>query len=585
MKKFLITLFLLNIIMFPVIAQEEMPFKEEAKESEIIQSEINQNIFPKGEIINYKTYKIFAVDPKKISEKKDQLIIYTPLFGKSTNTDSKGFEAVVVNNRVIKLNQYNSYIPKDGYVISGHGEAKKFILNNIFEGADVDIDFQNAQLKVVTHPDNYIYEASYRIDKAKNILENSNKNEVDVYNMNFYINRAVEILETTKKLVQFEDYENAKKMAEDSMTYSDMALYSSLAYKPDEFKGIWVFPYQKNEKEVKQAFDIIERLNIENIFIETYYNGTTIYKSEIAKKYGLPEQNRYYQDFDPLQAWIDIAKRNNKKVYVTMAPFDMGNPAKSSIKNHIVSVYPKWQNQTHKKPSKKGNLTLDPANPEVKQYTLELIQEVAEKYDIAGINISGMSYPASISDNTKDSWGFTEFARNEFKNLNGIDPISLENSDEKWQQWEKYKEEKITNFVNEIIEFNENNLDLKITFNIYSDAKFASQNIAKWNLNKNIALLPVLNSPDNDFAADFLGEIKEKATGTKIYPIYLEPYLEEKPRRLFDQITIARKMDINGIILYDLDFLSKEYYDALRLCIFRTPSKKKQDHIYVKDKH
>ena len=582
MKKFLILLFFLFLITTSAMAKESQPFAEKDNQKQIIQTEIKENVFEKNEIVNYKTYKISAIDPQKSSKKNNQLIIYTPLYGKSTNTDTKGFEAVVINNRVIKLNQYNSYIPQNGYVISGHGKAKKFILNNLFEGADVDIDFEKANIKVVTRPDNYIYEAAYRIDKAKNILENSNENAVDVYNMNFYINRATTILETTKKLVQFEDYENASKMAKDSMTYSDMALYSSLAYKPDEFKGIWVFPYQKNEDEVEQAFDIIQRLNIENIFVEVYFNGTTAYPSEVAEKYGLIKQSHYYNGFDPLDAWIKIAQKYNKNVYVTFKPFDVGNPAKSSIKENIISVYSKWQNQTTKSPSKKGNLYLDPANPEVQKYILALMEEVSQKYDIAGINISRMSYP-SYSGKIKNSWGFTNFARNEFKNQTGFDPILLTENDSRIASWGNYKENKIAQFANKVIDWGKKQENFQILFEIYPDKKQISQNLSKWNLNENIVLVPVLNSPDNDFAADFFAEIQSNEPDTTIYPLYMEPYLEEKPRRLFDQITTARAMNINGIILYDLDYLNKEYYDALRLCIFREPSKKKQEHLYVKE--
>ncbi len=48
------------------------------------------------------------------------LIIYTPDFGPRTNTNPYGFEAVIENNRVISLNKYNSKIPENGFVISGH---------------------------------------------------------------------------------------------------------------------------------------------------------------------------------------------------------------------------------------------------------------------------------------------------------------------------------------------------------------------------------------------------------------------------------------------------------------------------------
>ena len=158
-------------------------------------------------MIDYKTFKISAVNPEKISKKDTGLIIYTSLFGKSTNSDKKCFEAIVINNKVTKLNQYNSYIPENGFVISGQGEAKKFILENLFEGADVDIDFDKSELKVTIYQDNFVHEATHRLEYAKNILTTANPEEVNTYNMNFYINRSETILTLAKKLVLFEDYE------------------------------------------------------------------------------------------------------------------------------------------------------------------------------------------------------------------------------------------------------------------------------------------------------------------------------------------------------------------------------------------
>ena len=98
MKKFLILLFLLVFAFSQAFAQEEQIKKE--------------NVFDKEEVVSVKTYPVSAVDPKKISKKTNGLIIYTKLYGNTTNTDTRGYEAVIINNKVVKLNQNNSYIPK-----------------------------------------------------------------------------------------------------------------------------------------------------------------------------------------------------------------------------------------------------------------------------------------------------------------------------------------------------------------------------------------------------------------------------------------------------------------------------------------
>lgn len=520
MKKFLITFLILSFSAFSAFANEEMPTLDEEQKA-ILKTEIQEDIFNKDKIIEYKTFKISSVDNPKIKKRNNKLIIYTPLFGKTTNTDLKGYEAVVVNNRVIKLNQSNSYIPENGYVISGYGEAKKFITQNFFEGVDVEIDFDNSEIKVASHQENYIYEANYRFEKTKKLMQKNDVNSPVYSDMNFYLTKADDILYRAKKLVEFEDYEEAQRMANNSIIYSDMALFSSIPYLENEFRGIWIFPYQKTAEEVEQAFNIISRLNIDNIFIEGYFNGNTIYKSDVQTKYNLPEQNRSYRGFDPLQAWIDIAKKHNKNVIVAFNAFDMGNPPKSTIKNNIVNVHKDWVS----KASTTNAYYLNPQNKEVNKYLLELINEVQNKYDILGISLKGLNLP--------------------------------DNSD-------------VSDFVNNAII---NQQDKFLSIEINHDMK----NISSLMLDENIILLPQLKSPDENFAKNFLTELKNNSNNAKIYPVYFEPFNDEEPRRLFDKINVSRNLNINGIILYDLDCLNKKYYDALRLSIFQTPVTKKQN--------
>jgi len=534
MKRILISLMILCGLAVSVNANENSYIPTDEEQINEIKNRINTRAktFAKDKVITYKTYKISNID--KAGNKENELNIYTKLFGKSTNTDTKGFEAVVVNNRVVKLNQYNSYIPENGYVVSGHGKAKKFITENLFEGSDVTIDFETNEFKVIIHPDNYLYEAIYRHDKMQALLESierakmetlivtKGEDTIDTNNMAFFVNRSDEILERAKKLIEFNDFETAKQMAKDSLLYSNKALYYSLAYDKDETKGIFVFPYQKTEEEVKEAFDLVKHLNIDTIFIEGYFDGLTVYKSEVNKKYGMPEQNHYYQDFDVISEWVKLAKENNKKVFITLNTFNIGNPPKSTLKNNIVKTKKKWIDKS----IKENGYFLNADKEEVQNYLLELIAELPTKYEISGINLKGL-----VNKTKKDS-------------------VDL--------------------FVNKVINLIETQSNVELAINIYPE----KTDITNWALNENIILMPILTSPDNDFAGDFISSTILDAKSAKIYPIYLAPYLEEKPYRLFDQITTARKLNIKGIVLYNIDYISKEYIEALKCSVFREATEK-----------
>lgn len=57
------------------------------------------------------------------------LIVYNPFFAETTKTNPFGQEYVIRNNKVVKISQGNSVIPKDGYVVSVHGTARDAFAN------------------------------------------------------------------------------------------------------------------------------------------------------------------------------------------------------------------------------------------------------------------------------------------------------------------------------------------------------------------------------------------------------------------------------------------------------------------------
>jgi len=65
-----------------------------------------------------------------------QTIIYTPYFGKKTQTNIYGREVIIRHNRVIGYTCGDSAIPKDGFVISIHGIGKE-VVNRIPLGTTV----------------------------------------------------------------------------------------------------------------------------------------------------------------------------------------------------------------------------------------------------------------------------------------------------------------------------------------------------------------------------------------------------------------------------------------------------------------
>jgi hypothetical protein len=83
--------------------------------------------------------KSFNVSGTNVVRGADQLIVYTPAHGAATGTNQWGVEVAVLSGRVSRIQAWQTgmSIPRDGYVLSGHGAAADFLLENAVVGGTV----------------------------------------------------------------------------------------------------------------------------------------------------------------------------------------------------------------------------------------------------------------------------------------------------------------------------------------------------------------------------------------------------------------------------------------------------------------
>ena len=100
----------------------------------------------------------------------NQLVVYTSGFGEYTNTNEFGKEAIVIEDKIFGFCGSNCYIPKNGFIISGHGSAKKWINEKLMEGATVKIYPNTMTLESTITPESYLYKAGQRINDVKKVI-------------------------------------------------------------------------------------------------------------------------------------------------------------------------------------------------------------------------------------------------------------------------------------------------------------------------------------------------------------------------------------------------------------------------------
>lgn len=508
----------------------------------------------------------------------NQLVIYNDQSGIRTGTNEFGAEAIVLDNTVIQISGADSIIPKGGFVISGHGRAKTWMNENLIVGTKIYIDYPNMMINAYLTNDSFIFATKEKIKEIDQMMRYYKDNDI-------YYDDSIAHQYVTKAL---DNLKRANRHPDDTQKYSSLAINSAnkamqhaLPYYKDEFKGVWLRPVEKTPEEIIKTLDKIKKEGIESIFLETYYQGKTIFPSESFMKYKVQTQRSEYVGFDPLKIWIDEAHKRDMKIHIWFETFYAGNENPMNNPMNVISVYPKWANVTKMKynsPTPVASLSehngyfIDPANPEVQEYLLCLLEEIITKYKPDGINLDYIRYPQSISAKFSgydlSNWGYTEYARNEFKTSYGIDPIDIKYGTPEWDLWAKYRQNKVTNFVAKAKQLTAKN-NIPLTAVIFPD-RFKSMEVKMqdwktWSDKNYIdGFTPLILTCDKDTAVYLINDIKRNSQpNTKIYPGLFVAFMNGNPDDLLRQLHESRKLKTAGIIIFDYAHMNSKYTDVL----------------------
>ncbi|MBQ8887348.1 MAG: family 10 glycosylhydrolase [Candidatus Gastranaerophilales bacterium] len=553
----------------------------------VVQKKPLENIIYQENQIEY-----YTIDPKPQNgttsyypglRGPNQLIIYSPAFGLRTGTNEFGTEAIIENNMVVRLNGADSIIPRNGFVISGHGTAKSWITKNIQMGSKVYIDYTNKLLKVYLTPESLIYSAKEKLREVNNII--NYYRQVDVlYNdkkANEYLEAAKESLRKAEKKP-----EKTQNYIHDAMDSLDNAIKNAMPYIKTEIKGTWVRPVETTPHQIEKTVERMYNAGITDIFLETYFHGKTIYPSKHLKNNGVIYQREEFVGFDPLEIWINEAHKRNMKLHIWFECFYVGKDNPQTTPNHILSVYPLWSNkrlmnydseQPVSSLSEHNGYFLDPANIQVKEFLLRIIEEIITNYKPDGINLDYIRYPQTVeptfSNYAQMNWGYTKAARDEFVAMYGIDPINIQYGTGDWELWSIYRQNQISEFIIDVKKLTQETNTL-LTAVIFPDLKKSittkMQNWKVWSFNNYLdGVTPLILTGDKNTAELLLKDVINNTSNyTKIYPGIFVPFMGGPEEDLLTQIHKTREYKTKGNILFDYAHLSDEYINTLQTRIY-----------------
>lgn len=597
--KRIVIIFLSLFFTIGQVNADEQTFSFPADDNEVSTPQINAfqplNLGKNEVIFKQASTKVDVIDPSNAvsyfpgGRGANKLVIYTPNYGIHTGTNEFGTEAIVEENTVTSLSGADSTIPSNGLVISGHGIAKNWINQNITVGSKVYVDVFNNKITVYTTSDSYTYEARAKIKEAKSMMDYY-KNSIDDYNYNLPASH-IQIAENYLKIAENENKNSIilKQYTQEAIDEANMAIKTSVPYIKNETKGVWIRPTEKNADQIIATLDNLKANGFNSVFLETYFHGKTIFPSQTMNKYGFTVQNEIFEGFDPLDVWIKEAHKRDIKVHIWFQSFYVGNQSPDYNPSSILAVRPDWGNKTKKNAnspkatmsaSEHNGYFLDPANPEVHEFLLDLLSEIIDRYKPDGINLDYIRYPNATAGNDMNAWGFTEYARNDFKNQYGKDPIELTTSDVQWYDWNQYRRNNVTNFVKQVGELGKEK-NVYISAVVFPDRASAlaskQQDWRTWSVNNYInGFTPLFLTYDSKMLASMMNDVMNvKSPQTDLYAGLFVTFMGGAPEDLIRQIYETRKMNANGVILFDYAHTTPVYTSTLMASAFKDNIKDK----------
>lgn len=295
---------------------------------------------------------------------------------------------------------------------------------------------------------------STAIENYLNNADKSNNGETATPFNRPGLNEARSRLQTFANFIEQQDYRNARRQAEQTRLQL-LDSYPTRRIQQPEIRAVWLdrgtIVKTRSPQELGVIFDRLAAAGINTVFFETVNASYPIYPSQVA-----PEQNPLTQGWDPLQAAVELAHARDMELHAWVWIFAAANQRHNEILNQpadylgpVLSRNRDWLitdkggNVFHRNSRK---AFFDPANPEVRQYLLSLLTEIATEYDVDGIQFDYIRYPFQ-DPRVNQTYGYGEASRSQFRAQTGTDPISIYPGSPLWQTWTEFRIEQVNSFV------------------------------------------------------------------------------------------------------------------------------------------
>lgn len=179
---------------------------------------------------------------------------------------------------------------------------------------------------------------------------------------------------------------------------------------PQEMRGVWIasvenmdwpskpgLPPAAQQKEFTDLLDLLKQLNFNTVIVQVRPAADTFWPSRQEPwSYYLTGRQGVSPHYDPLAFMIKEAHKRGLAFHAWFNPFRVQNVSKAALsENHPIKKHPDWL------VSYGGRKYYNPAIAAARRHSINVIAEVAEKYDVDGIHLDDYFYPYPVKKNGK----------------------------------------------------------------------------------------------------------------------------------------------------------------------------------------
>lgn len=334
------------------------------------------------------------------------------------------------------------------------------------------------------------------------------------------------------------------------------------------------FIHYRTREEIAHTVSYAASLGLNTLIIDNIAAGYTLYPSKIEGMLRLPG----YEDLDFIQAFSEECKDKGIRLIVMVHAFSCVDNKATYPENHFINIYKdKWLKSNKGRTSGPDNITtLDPADPVIQQFNLSVVKEIAENYDIYGIQVDYIRYPLPYyyQEHNYEDFGYNDSSVSGFVKKYGVDPATLKISDPRWEYWCKWRRDIISAYQKKLyqtIKSVDSNINVSFTcFADYNDRqKVVYQDVEKWAADGCVdALYPMIYGADTEYQLGYAKQILPVTENTDLI-LGVATYVRSTHESLAEQLIMPYELCAEGTSNFTLRYISICGYDETVRNAFR----------------